>query len=655
MLGSAGVELGDDRVVVGPATIDGGATALDRAWDAGLRPTGILAMSDVLAIGAIGALRRHGLSVPADVSVVGFDDIEVAAHLDPALTTVHQPIARKGREAIELLLAAIDGAAAVAPEHRILGTHLVVRASTGPVHAAVTAGGGRRARGARPAAPRPMSVDTPAWVRDAIFYQVFPDRFAASERVHKPGTLEPWDAPPTFHGFKGGDLRGVAERLGYLGDLGVTALYLNPIFTSASNHRYHTYDYFSVDPLLGGDDALRDLLDAAHDRGMRVVLDGVFNHTGRGFWAFHHILENGAASPYRGWFRLDQARLDAGQPLLAYPPPGTPPKALGYQAWWGLPALPKLDTDDPEVREFLFGVAEHWLRFGIDGWRLDVPEEIADEAFWQEFRTRCRAVNPDAYLVGEIWAVAPDWVRGDRFDGLMNYPLGEAILGFAGGSRLDMAVVRGHDQYRLHVRPTDGPAFAARVTELVSAYDPDVTAVQLNLLGSHDTPRLRTVLGGDVAAVRLAILLQTVLPGAPCLYYGDEIGLVGANDPANRGAFPWDETRWEPGLRESVQALLALRSAEPALRHASVRVVGAKGPAVAFERGTGVSRFVVAVNAGDAAIRLALRFADAPGGAGGHLAAIELPGFARPAEARIVDGNATIELEPRTGAVLRIV
>ncbi len=371
-----------------------------------------------------------------------------------------------------------------------------------------------------------VPIDTPAWVRDAIFYQVFPDRFAASARVHKPGTLEPWDAPPTSHGFKGGDLLGIVEHLAYLEDLGVTALYLSPIFTSASNHRYHTYDYLTVDPLLGGDDALRELLDAAHDRGMRVVLDGVFNHTGRGFWPFHHVLENGAASPYRGWFHLDDARLDAGRPLLAYPPPRTPPSALGYNAWWGLPALPKLNTDDPEAREFLFGVAEHWLRFGIDGWRLDVPEEIADESFWQEFRARCRAVNPDAYLVGEIWHVAPEWLRGDRFDALMNYPLGEAILGFAGGSRLDLGIVAGHDQYRTHVRPTDGPAFAARVLEICTAYDPDVTAVQLNLLGSHDTPRLRTVLGGDVAAVRLAFLLLATLPGAPCLYYGDEIGLL---------------------------------------------------------------------------------------------------------------------------------
>ena len=173
-----------------------------------------------------------------------------------------------------------------------------------------------------------MSVDTPAWVRDAVFYQIFPDRFAASERVAKPGPLEPWDAPPTNHGFKGGDLLGIVEHLAYLEDLGVTALYLTPIFQSASNHRYHTYDYFTVDPLLGGDDALRELLDAAHARGMRVVLDGVFNHTGRGFWPFHHVLETGAGSPYRDWFHFDDAA-PGRRPAAsdAYPPPGTPSNA----------------------------------------------------------------------------------------------------------------------------------------------------------------------------------------------------------------------------------------------------------------------------------------------------------------------------------------
>ncbi len=227
-------------------------------------------------------------------------------------------------------------------------------------------------------------IVTPDWVKDAVFYQIFPDRFARSEQVPKPSNLEPWDSPPTVFGFKGGDLLGVAERLDYLQELGITAIYFNPIFQSAANHRYHTHDYYQVDPILGGNDAFREMLDAAHARGIRVVLDGVFNHTGRGFYPFHHTLENGAASPYLDWFYFDEERLQAGERLDAYPSPEKERRLhrsrrslqeLGYQAWRGLPALPKFNTDTPAVRSFIFDVARYWVEFGIDGWRLDVPVE----------------------------------------------------------------------------------------------------------------------------------------------------------------------------------------------------------------------------------------------------------------------------------------
>lgn len=451
-----------------------------------------------------------------------------------------------------------------------------------------------------------MTADTPAWVRDAVFYQIFPDRFAASERVRKPGPMEPWDSPPTTHGFKGGDLVGIAERLPYLADLGVTALYLTPIFSSASNHRYHTYDYFTVDPLLGGNDGLRTLLDAVHSRGIRLLLDGVFNHTGRGFWPFHHVLETGIDSPYRSWFHLDEASLAAGRRLRAYPPTDERQRGLGYEAWWDLPALPKLNTDDPDVREYLFSVAEHWLRFGIDGWRLDVPAEIDDEAFWQEFRRRCRAIRSDAYLVGEIWHLAPDWLRGDRFDALMNYPLAEAIMAFAGGPSLDMDVVRSHHEYGRRMGPLDGAGFADRLQATLDAYDPAIVTSQLNLLSSHDAPRMRTVMGDDDAAVRLATILQMTLPGAPSIYYGDEIGLAGGNDPACRGAFPWDRAAWDEPLLGFVRALIRLRATEPALRHGTTHVAATAGDAVAIERRTATRTIVVAVNAGpsDAVLRL---------------------------------------------------
>ncbi len=273
-------------------------------------------------------------------------------------------------------------------------------------------------------------MPTPDWVQDAIFYQIFPDRFAKSER-NPAGKLlfEPWDTPPTPQGFKGGDLYGIAEKFDYLKDLGITALYLNPIFASASNHRYHTYDYYNVDPLLGGNDAFRFMLDEAHKRDIRVILDGVFNHASRGFWQFHHVLENRDGSPYQDWFYFDAERLQGRRHWGAYP--GTAElharengedslKAFGYVGWWHNPALPKFNTNTPAVRKFLFEVAQHWIQFGADGWRLDVPGDIDDDSFWQEFRYRVRRVNTQAYFVGEIWDEAQRWLQGDQFDAVMN-------------------------------------------------------------------------------------------------------------------------------------------------------------------------------------------------------------------------------------------
>jgi cyclomaltodextrinase len=517
-----------------------------------------------------------------------------------------------------------------------------------------------------------MPIDTPEWVRDAIFYQVFPDRFASSLRVRKPGTLEAWDAAPTDHGFKGGDLLGVAERLPYLADLGVTAVYLTPIFKSASNHRYHTYDYLEVDPLLGGNDALRELLDAAHARGMRVVLDGVFNHTGRGFWAFHHVLENGAGSPYRDWFHFSRAALEGHRPFRPYPWPSDPLEAvnepfigtaddqrgdesfrtLGYRAWWGLPALPKLNTDNPEVRAHIFDVAEHWLRFGIDGWRLDVPTEIRDETFWQEFRRRCRAVNPEAYLVGEIWSECPEWLAGDRFDAVMNYPLGQAILGFTAQGHLNEDVVRRHHEYGRTVLRRDGAAFGAELERLMGLYDPDVTVVQLNLLDSHDSPRFRTMAGRDRPAYHLAVLLQATLPGAPCTYYGDEIGVEGDHDPDCRRAFPWDEARWDRAGLEWTRASFAARHALPALRRGTFRVAGAAGDALAFVRGetAGGGPVLVVVNAGDSATELRIRV---PELAGVMLEDHRLPSGSGAAIGVADDGSTVVNVGPRTGRILR--
>lgn len=450
-----------------------------------------------------------------------------------------------------------------------------------------------------------MTITVPAWVKDAVFYQIFPDRFARSERLPDNSHFEPWDSPPTTFGFKGGDLLGVVEHLDYLQDLGVTALYLTPIFASAANHRYHTYDYFTVDPLLGGNAALRELLDAAHGRNMRIVLDGVFNHASRGLWQFHHVLENGAASPYKDWFHFDPDRLTGKRHFAAYPDPATLTalqsgtnsyQALGYHAWWNLPALPKFNTDTPAVREFLWSVATYWIEFGIDGWRLDVPSEIKDEAFWREFRRRVKAINPDAYLVGEIWRPAQQWLQGDQFDAVMNYPFAVGCLGFFGGAALDLSAARQPPGFR-HVASLTATEFADQMDWLLELYDPTITLAQFNLLDSHDTARFLTSVSEDQAALRLALLLLLTFPGAPCLYYGDEIGLAGQHDPDCRNAFPWDPARWDHNLHTYVKKCLALRHAHPALRRgAHLRLYADQGVYV-FGRTLSNEALVIAVNA----------------------------------------------------------
>lgn len=387
-----------------------------------------------------------------------------------------------------------------------------------------------------------MSI--PDWVHEAVLYQIFPDRFANGDLNNDPVNKQPWGTPPTIHGFQGGDIAGILQKLDYLADLGVNLLYLNPIFMAASPHRYDTIDYYRIDPKLGTLDDFHRLIAAAHQRGMRVILDGVFNHVGRGFFAFADILENEKNSPYLDWFHVRRF------PLRAY----DPGESENYLAWWGIKSLPKFNTGNPAVRNYLLGVARYWIEQGADGWRLDVPNEIDDDSFWAEFRAVVHQANPQAYLLGEIWEIGPRWANDSHFDGLMNYPLRTAVLQMLTGKQTT------HQ-------------FADQIETLLAAYPPENTQAMCNLLGSHDTERLLTHLGGSLEKVRLAYLFLFAYPGIPAIYYGDEVGLEGEKDPDCRRAFPWETSQQNQALHDWVKHLVAVRKSEPALQRGTFRLL----------------------------------------------------------------------------------
>lgn len=429
---------------------------------------------------------------------------------------------------------------------------------------------------------------TPSWVKNAVFYQIFPDRFRRGEGpLANPApvqnSFERWDSPPTLRGFKGGNLWGVIEKLDYIKGRGFDAIYFCPIFASTANHRYHTTDYFQVDPMLGGNEALAKLIKEAHDRGIRVVLDAVLNHSSRGHFAFQNVLENGPSSPYKDWYHIYKF------PLEAYG------KTPNFAAWWGNPELPKFNTANPECREYLLSVAEYWLHYGIDGWRLDVPNEIDDDAFWQEFRRRVKRINPEAYIVGEIWDDAHRWLKGDQYDAVMNYPLGRAILGFVGEGLLDRDLAAKSGLGRVEYLHALGCSH--RLEDLFQKYDWEIVTAQMNIMSSHDTPRLFSLMKGDVRRTSLALAMLYTLPGVPTVYYGDEIGLAGGHDPDNRRGMPWDESKWKNDIKNTVERMAQLRSQLPSLRHGKYQRLYAQDGRLAFARILGEESIIVTINA----------------------------------------------------------
>ncbi|MCW3051206.1 MAG: hypothetical protein JWN14_376 [Chthonomonadales bacterium] len=376
----------------------------------------------------------------------------------------------------------------------------------------------------------------PDWVQSAVFYQIFPDRFARGREADEGADVQEWGGGPNDGDRKGGDLAGILRRFDYLCDLGINALYLNPIFAAESNHGYDTTDYHKVDPHFGTEEQLKQLLRQAHSNGWHVILDGVFNHTGLTFAPFADLVEKGEQSHYKDWYFCHKfpLRLEEGQDT--------------YECWNGNYQLPKLNVANPETRDFLLEIATYWIReFDIDGWRLDAANEV-DPEFWRRFRTAVRAVKPDAYLVGEIWQPASEWLQGDRFDGVTNYPWRGAVLDF-------FALEKS--------RPS---AFDQALIETRKGVSADVPAFSFNLIGGHDTERIRTVCQNDPLRHGQIVLFQMTYPGVPTIYYGDEVGIAGGADPDNRRAMPWAEEQWDRGQRDFYKKVITARHKHSALQ-----------------------------------------------------------------------------------------
>jgi len=421
----------------------------------------------------------------------------------------------------------------------------------------------------------------PAWVRDQVFYQVFPDRFARSGHGPAPahGVAAAWGAPldprRAANTFYGGDLPGLTARLPYLQDeLGVSALYLNPVFDSRSNHRYDTIDYFQVDALLGGNQALVELRQATLSRGMRLVLDAVVNHTGA-----HHPWV--AEQP--GWYALG----DDGQPL----------------GWKGHASLPVLDFSVPEVIDAIYAapgaVMRHWLRepYAVDGWRLDVihmlgegPGAHNNTHHVRAIRRAMREENPQAYVLGEHFSEATRWLQGDQEDGAMNY------FGFTQPVRAWLA---GLDLGGVRARLATAD-FVAALARAVAPIPYANQLAQLNLLDSHDTPRMLTELGGDTALMKLAATLLFTRPGVPCIYYGDEIGLQGGHDPDCRRCFPWDRQHWDSDLFGHYRTLARLRRQRREWAEGATLALGHGADWIAYARVVDGAATLVVVNRGPA-------------------------------------------------------
>ena len=422
------------------------------------------------------------------------------------------------------------------------------------------------------------ALQAPEWASNICWYQIFPDRFFNGDHSITPKDAECWETgTPKYRNFFGGDLRGIIEKLPYLQELGVTGIYMTPVFLSPSNHKYDIQDYFAIDPHFGDKETLKELVSKAHSMGMKVMLDAVFNHIGSQHAFWQDVLKNQENSKYAGYFHIHSF------PVLEQYPSRD---ALNYDAFAFVPAMPKWNTENPDARKYLIDAAIYWIKeCDIDGWRLDVSDEVSFD-FWREFRDAIAECKPDFYVLGEIWHDPSKWLNGKYFDAVMNYPLGRVI----------------HDMF---VTKTIGPdTFNQALVAKLMKFSDLHNRVQFNLLDSHDTARVLWETDGDKLALKNAFLFMMLMKGAPCIYYGTEVGMEGGGDPDCRRPMVWDAKKQDLALAEFFKRLIALRKQNNTLvQHANMSYQR-DGTLCRWTLSDGGNALRIIYNAGDENVKL---------------------------------------------------
>lgn len=407
------------------------------------------------------------------------------------------------------------------------------------------------------------------WLQEAVVYQIFPDRFNNGDpSINPKGSLSWGKGNPSARNMYGGDLKGIIDKLDYLSNLGVDLLYLTPIFKSKSNHKYNTNDYFDIDPQFGTLDTVKELVEKAHNRGMKIVFDAVFNHSGGDFFAFEDILKNQKDSPYKDWYFIDSW-------------PVSKEKCNYYTFANDISEMPKLNTNNIEVREYLLKVGEYWIKeIGIDGWRLDVCDEVGHD-FWKDFKKVVKKANEDAIIIGEIMHEANSFLKGDQLDGIMNYPFKNATIDF------------------FCKKGINGREFLDIMAANRMLYMDSITKQMWNLIGSHDTKRALTECDGKINRMKMAVAFQFLYIGVPYIYYGDEIGLCGGDDPDNRRCMIWNASEQNKELLQLYKKLIRIRKENKALIYGSFIEVYCNDDVIIFERDYNNEKVICIFNNGE--------------------------------------------------------